>query len=122
MRIFGVLVFAGFLSSAAVAAAGSPSPKPSPKPGPTVAVAQEAGLVVEGHGFKSGESVTVKTTIGGQEYEKTVTADAQGRFTAKLSDSPVECASFRVSAVGSKGSRTVSKRPVAPPCGMQLAQ
>ena len=103
--------------------ATGPAPAASPAPRrPSLAVVESNPVVVEGRGFAAREKVTLRTNIAGQEYKQVVTAEPDGHFKARMAETNAECATFRVSAAGERGSRAVTPRPIAPPCGMQIQQ
>ncbi len=83
-------------------------------------VAETSPVVVEGRGFVAKERVTLRASIAGQVFKQKVKADADGRFTAQLTEMNAECQPFRVSAAGHRGSRAVTPRSVPAPCGMQI--
>lgn len=62
-------------------------------------------LSISGRGFKSGERVRVSTGTG----RKSVTASSTGRFLVRFA--AARCAAGAIVAVGSKGSRAVTRPP-----------
>jgi hypothetical protein len=87
---------------------------------PTLEVADDNPVVVEGRGFVAKERVTLRTTIGGQEYKRVVKADTDGRLKAQIAEEDAACLPFRVSAAGDRGSRAVTPRRIPPPCGVPI--
>lgn len=77
-------------------------------------------VVVEGRGFRSGESVTLRTSIAGQQITRKVKADSEGKFTTELSDANAECSPLTISAEGQRGGRAMVRRLNMQPCGMQV--
>lgn len=71
----------------------------------TLTVMDMQPLSVRGQGFKPNERVVV-TTAGAR---KSVTASAAGRFVVRFAR--LRCAAAPIRAVGSKGSRAVTRPP-----------
>lgn len=88
----------------------------------TLAVANDNPVVVVGRGFLRGERVTLRTSINGQLYKKTVVANTLGRFSTQLAQVDAECWPFAVSAVGARGSRATALRKIVipPPCSVPI--
>jgi hypothetical protein len=108
--------------SAAVAAGVGPSGSAgSSAAKPRLRLVDGAQLVIVGRGFRSAERVNVTASISGARAGKTLVADGQGTFTARIRTGPA-CGPMYVVAVGSKGSRAVVRRPAIPaPCGIDPA-
>ena len=77
-------------------------------------------VVVEGRGFSAGESVTLRTSIAGQQITRKVKADSEGKFSSQLSDANAECSPLTISAEGQRGGRAMVRRLNMQPCGMQV--
>jgi hypothetical protein len=77
-------------------------------------------VIVEGRGFAAGESVTLRTSIAGQQITRKVKADSEGKFTTQLSDANAECSPLTISAEGKGGRRALMRRLNMQPCGMQV--
>jgi hypothetical protein len=87
----------------------------------TLAVVARNPVVVTGRGFLPRERVTLRTSLGGHVYRKTVVASRIGRFTTRFADANAECSPFAVSATGARGTRaTTRKIAIPPPCGMVI--
>jgi hypothetical protein len=111
-----VVVSAGY-----AAGVGPGSSKGSSAAKPRLRLVDGAQLVIVGRGFRSAERVTVTASVSGARAGKTLVADGQGRFTARIRTGPA-CGPMYVVAVGSKGSRAVGRRPAIPaPCGIDPA-
>ncbi len=64
-----------------------------------------APLTVKGSGFKSGETVTVRSTDNTVKTLRTVKASAAGSFVVRLGTSADRCNGGTILATGSKGSK-----------------
>ena len=85
---------------------------------PSLALADEAPLVVAGRGFKAGERVRVVASPARGRYRKTVSVNSRGRFTVRFASADASCGPLFVAAVGTEGSRASWRRVgIPPPCG-----
>jgi hypothetical protein len=64
-----------------------------------------APLMVKGSGFKSGETVTLKSTESPVKTTRTVKASSAGTFVVRMGVSGDRCNGMTVLATGNKGSR-----------------
>lgn len=64
-----------------------------------------APLMVKGSGFKSGETVTLRSTESPVKTRRTVKASAVGTFVVRMGVSADRCNGMTVVATGSAGSR-----------------
>ena len=62
-------------------------------------------LMVKGTGFKSGETVTLRSTDSPVKTRRTVKASPTGSFVVRMGVSADRCNGMTVVAIGSKGSR-----------------
>jgi hypothetical protein len=76
-------------------------------------------VTVFGSRFAPRERVTVRMVVfGAERYSKVVVSSATGRFTVRFPGRALaQCKSYALSAVGSKGSRALSRDFIAGPCG-----
>jgi hypothetical protein len=71
-------------------------------------------VVVVGANFQPGERVSVTLTAD-ETWTAKVVANAKGTFSADLGELPLsECHAYKLSAVGSRGSRFAFSHPTAP--------
>ena len=108
MRRLSALVVA--LLAAGTAAAATPQPR--------LQVVDTAPLTVHATQFRPAEHVRLTAILTGQgRYVRLVTAGKKGGFTVRFRGvEPGDCGSYRIVAVGDKGSRATRSMPL-PPCG-----
>jgi hypothetical protein len=96
------MLFAALVLLAAVASASGVSAQP----GPHLRIVAHSPLSLRGQGFKPGERVTLRVTLGHAAAKRHVTATAEGAFTSTFSSVSLDgCKALHVEAAGSKGSR-----------------
>ncbi|MDQ2984737.1 MAG: hypothetical protein M3R70_12585 [Actinomycetota bacterium] len=86
---------------------------------PTIRIAHRSPLVIRGRHFKAAERVTVKVVTRATRVRRTQ-ATPDGSFGASFGDVPADrCSSFRVRAIGSRGSVAFIKlpQPLCAPAG-----
>jgi hypothetical protein len=116
---FSILgTFTAVLAVAALAGAAVATPASETKRRPVVTLLDDRPVSVAGRGFARGERVTVRTSVNGRAFAKTVRATQAGRFTATFAEANAACQPFAVSAIGRLGSRAMFRRiEIPPPCG-----
>jgi hypothetical protein len=100
-------------SALVLAAAGASAATPRP----ALRIMSRAPVTVQGLHFKSREHVTV-TVVTTSKDQKTVVASRTGAFRVTFDTAAVRCGTFRVTAVGSRGSVVLLKLP-QPACAVQ---
>jgi hypothetical protein len=107
MRLALALILFALIASTAVAATSRAR----------LAVTATSPMSVQGTGFRPTERVTV-TVMAKDTGRKTVTANAQGRFTVRFPGVSIQrCEGYVIRAKGTRGSLAVFK--VMPACAQQ---
>jgi hypothetical protein len=115
----GIAVKSGLVVAAACLLAAVSAATASNQGRPALSLVSERPVVLAGSGFRPGERVRVRVSVGGKSFAKRLAASRGGRFRARFAQANTpDCALFVASAVGGQGSRaTLRYRTFPPPCG-----